>query len=553
MKRLFILILAIIFILAACEKDTERDAPYMDDTLSSAERASLLLDEMTLEEKAGQMVQAERTAVSPSDIKDYHLGSVLSGGGSSPGGVNEWNEMVSEFQKASLETDKGIPLLYGVDAVHGHNNVLGATIFPHNIGIGHANDAELTREMGKVVALEMRQTQTIWNFGPCVALSMDERWGRNYESYSDDEKIVSSLAVAYAEGLMENGVIPTAKHYLGDGGTIYGTGLEGGLDRGNMEITDEELKSTHQEPYRNMVKSGVKVIMASFSSVNGVLMHENKTLLTDVLKIEMGFEGFIISDWEATDALSGSHFAEKVQIAVNSGIDMLMEPYKWKEARQAIIDGVNDGKIDLSRVNDAVYRILRVKFESGLFDSPYKTLEGELRGEAAVSIAQKLAEKSVNILKSDGLPIKEGSKVYLFGPGADDIGMQCGGWTLTWQGELGNIPGTSIKDGLRNLGYELAESADEADIAVMAIGEVPYAEWFGDIEKLDFSADTWHPKTLESIEEARGLDIPVVALVFAGRDFPLLELMEFDAVINAYLPGSEGQGVVNAITENGQQ
>ena len=508
-KSRFLLILIVVFMsLTGCAKQTqtpststeqeeqEHSQPaYLDQTKSTSERVSDLLGRMTLEEKAAQMVQGERNAVTSQDLKEYALGSVLSGGGSVPGtgSIEDWEQMMTSYQEALLSRDLKIPLLYGIDAVHGHSNVQGAVIFPHNIGLGAANDPVLVKEMARIVADEMKLTKIIWNFSPCVAIASDPRWGRTYESYSTDPSIVTALGNAYFEGLKEAGVVATAKHYVADGGVTFGTGNGGNLiDRGDAQMSEEVLRNIYLKPYTELVKNGVPVVMASFSSFNGAPMHSHKYLLTDVLKNELGFEGFVVSDWEAIHLLdAGADFADQVQLSINAGVDMLMEPNEWLKTIEAIVENVENGKIPQSRIDDAVSRILTVKFESGLFEDPYlkaNATESKALGDAAYrQVASELVSKSLVLLKNenDSLPFKKRQKIFVLGPGADNMGIQCGGWTISWQGAADSAgakltKGTTILEGLQNLGEKLDVSfitdvnrISEADKILLVLSEVP--------------------------------------------------------------------------------
>lgn len=544
---------------------------YMDASLAPERRAALLLSQMTLEEKAGQMLQGAFYAVKASDLTANGLGSVLSGGGGVPSSntIEGWQKMVDSYQKASMATRLKIPFLYGIDAVHGHNNVYGAVVFPQNIGLGAANDPDLMYQMGAAVADEMKLTHTLWNFSPCVAVAQDPRWGRTYESYSSDTEIVTALALSYAKGQMDNGVIPTAKHYAGDGGTVFGTG-EGDylIDRGDTELSEADFRSIHLKAYKDLVDAGVPVVMASFSSINGVKMSENKYYLTDVLKNEFGFKGFVVSDWEAVSGLSGDSFAENVCLAVNAGVDMLMEPTRYADAGKAIVDGVNSGVIPEARVDDAVLRILTVKFEYGLFEDPYmknlQTKETKLGSDEYRAIAEKLVEKSLVLLKNEGdvLPLKKGQKILVTGPAADDIGAQCGGWTKTWQGitdkENGGpiTEGTTILDGLKEYGKEIGiefftdkSRIDEADAVICAIGEKPYAEYEGDSEDLSLLGSLGLSGNKDALTLAQTTGKPVIALIVAGREVNISQYLgDFDAAVMCFLPGSEGEGVAAVLT-----
>ncbi len=541
---------------------------YLDSQYSIEERVADLMSKMTLEDKAGQMVQAEQGPVTEGDIAELGLGSVFSGGGSVPNNDNTvegWNRAIDAFQQAALSRLLKIPILYGADAVHGHNTVYGAVIFPQNIGIGAANDPELTRQMGAYVAEEMKLTGIVWNFGPCVAVVQDPRWGRTYESYSSDPELVSDLASAYVSGLQGAGVLATAKHYLADGGTAYGTGGNGyPLDRGDVQMSDTLLRAIHLAPYKRLAVEGLMCVMVSFNSVDGLKMHENQYLITEVLKGELHFNGFVVSDYEGIKEIDAPSYKEKIIKAVNAGIDMLMEPILYRKAVDAIVKGVENGNIPQERVDDAVRRILTVKFKMGLFDDPYLDqidigVTG-LGGAEGRALAKRLAEESQVLLKNEGgvLPFKPAQKIYVTGPAADNIGVQCGGWTLSWQGKAAPdlTPGITILEALRacagEYGLEIItdpERADEADIVLLAVGEKPYAEYEGDTEDLSLTGRTGLDGNAEAIAEARRLGKPVAALIVAGRNV-LIDgyIDDWNAVVMCYLPGTEGGGVVSPLT-----
>ena len=570
------LLLVLVLVLGGCSGKLKKTSPSDEKDLNPPPKVSKetsideLIASMTMEEKIGQMIQGARDMVSTGDIRNLMLGSVLSGGGSYPKNntIEDWQEMIENYQSAALMTDKGIPIIYGVDAVHGLALVKNAVVFPHNIGIGAANDPELVYEMGAAVAEEMKLIRVPWNFSPCVAVNTDPRWGRTYECYSSDPAIVAKLAKAYIKGQMDHGIAPTAKHYVADGGVKFGTG-EGDflIDRGDAIISEEELREIHLLPYKELIDSGVKIIMASYSSWNGVKMHENKYLLTDVLKNELGFKGFIISDYEAVSTLSGQTYEENIVKAVNAGIDMFMEAVSYKKAYNALLDAAKTGKVSEDRINDAVRRILTVKQEIGLFDDPYMEIVGRevenLGSEKYRKLAKQLVEKSLVLLKNDGnmLPLKKGQKIFVTGPAANDLGMQCGGWMQTWQGSMDRgmykaTEGTSILEGLleygSKFGFEIItdeERANEADLVILAIGEVPYAEYTGDTADLSIVGDKAHPDNTAAIELAKSLNKPVITLIIAGRNVLITDYIDdWDAVVMCYLPGTEGDGIASVLS-----
>lgn len=542
---------------------------YLDPGNSTEDRISDLLARMSLEDKAAQMVQGERNHTSAEDVEKYGLGSVLSGGGSTPGNntPEDWNDMIKGYQMAAFSRALKIPIIYGVDAVHGHSNVAGATIFPHNIGLGAANNDSLIFEMGKITAQEVLSTSINWNFAPCIALAMDPRWGRTYESYSTVENIVTKLGSAYTRGSMSTGMVASAKHYLGDGGTLIGTGLDKKLDRGNTIISEEELQTKLLPPYKAQVELGVQTIMPSYSSINGKKMHQHSKLINDVLKGDLNFDGFVISDWQGIEEIPNANFQEQVWISINAGIDMLMQPEKWKIAIESIIEGVKDGHILEDRIDDAVSKILKVKFESGLFEDPLliknKSRTDEFRGEEAINVATQLVEKSLVLLQNRNnlLPIKENSKVFVTGEGASNIGLQCGGWTIKWQGVVDSTKritdGTTILEALQAHGetknieiIKDQDKASEADIVLMVLSEIPYAEMQGDSEDLSLTGSHAHEGNEETIKFVNSLNKPTVTILLAGRH--LVDLVDYlddwESIVMAYLPGSEGgQGIANIL------
>ncbi|MGL4337788.1 MAG: glycoside hydrolase family 3 protein [Turicibacter sp.] len=574
MKQIRIFGMLLCFTLIACSANQintdgshedlkeEEYSAYLDASLAVEDRLEDLMNRMSLDEKVAQMVQGERKEVQYFEMGQYKLGSLLSGGGSHPktNSIKDWQVMISAYQNATLDNEIKVPMLYGIDAVHGHNNVYGATIFPHNIGLGAANDVNLMEKMGEIVGQEMLLTGIPWNFAPTVALATDGRWGRTYESFSSDAKITTELASSYAKGLMNVGVLPTIKHYVGDGATIYGTGLDNKLDRGDVQMSLEELRDTHLVPYIKLIQDDVPIIMASYSSFEGLLMHEHKYLLTDILKDELSFDGFVVSDWEAIHAIQGSFYQQVVK-SVNAGIDMLMEPNQWKETYDAILKAVKNNDITEDRINDAVSRILKVKFEMGLFEDPTQFLKVSedftLRNEESRDVARQLVEKSSVLLKNnqDILPLKKDQLIYLTGPGANNIGMQCGGWTIEWQGAMDNehklTEGITIYEGLKNAGFNVtmdSEVGKDADVVLMVIGEKPYTEMFGDVEYADLYSSLAVEENKVVIEEVKNLNKPTVALLLAGRHLDISEEINlWDAAIMSYLPGTEGDGIVNLL------
>ncbi len=532
---------------------------------SIEDRLNSLIGKMTLDEKAGQMVQGERQTASPADVKKYYLGSVLSGGGSYPGGNTreDWMAMCKEYQDAAMSTRLGIPVIYGIDAVHGHNTIYGAVVFPHNIGLGAAGDPELMTEVAAVTAREMIATGVNWNFGPCIAVARDERWGRTYESYSENPELVGRLLVPYIKTMQDKyGIAATAKHYAADGGTGWKTGNNTyAIDQGDARISEEELKKIHISGYEKAVKAGVKAVMVSFSSWNGLKNHENKYLIQDVLKGELGFKGFVISDYEALHQLKEGDFHSQVVASVNSGVDMFMEANHWRETIDEIKKAVNKGEITEQRLNDAVGRILKVKLEMNLFEKPLGNQNlavKELGSAGSREIAKKAVRESLVLLKNKNtiLPLKKGAKIFVTGPAADNVGVQCGGWTVGWQGGMdqsGNkwTEGSTILEGFRKIARENGgtiitdkKKAGNADAAVVVIGEKPYAEYEGDDGELGLFNGLALDGNKKALEDAKATGLPVITVLVSGRPRIVTdEINSWDAFVAAWLPGSEGDAV----------
>ncbi|MGW0085144.1 glycoside hydrolase family 3 protein [Streptomyces sp. NPDC003393] len=550
--------------------------PYLDSRLPVRKRVADLLSRMSLEEKAGQMTQAERGAMSaPGDIAAYGLGSLLSGGGSTPtpNTAEAWAKMIDAFQLRAQATRFQIPLIYGVDAVHGHNNLADATIMPHNIGIGATRDPHLAEKTGAVTASEVRATGVPWDFAPCLCVSRDERWGRSYESFGEDPALVTSMETVI-QGLQgradgrdlsrDDKVLATAKHFVGDGGTEYGSSTSGTytIDQGVTKVTRQQLETIHLAPYRTAVDRGIGTVMPSFSSLDiagdgqgPVKMHARGDMINGVLKDRMGFDGFVISDWNAIDQLPGD-YASHVRASVNAGVDMMMVPYSYKDFSTTLIDEVKAGRIGVERVDDAVSRILTEKFRLGLFEHPYADTSGAARiGSAAHrAVARQAAAESQVLLKNAGgvLPLKKNQKVYVAGSNADDLGNQTGGWTITWQGESGtHTQGTTVLQGMRNAGGHVTWSKDASapmkghDVGVVVVGETPYAEGVGDV-------GNGHALHLSAADQA-AVDkvcaaMKCAVLIVSGR--PQLigdRLGKIDALIASWLPGTEGDGVADVL------
>lgn len=583
------------------------------------QRITELLSAMNLDQKVGQIVQAEREFTTPEDVKKYHLGSVLSGGGSVPGDNTpaDWISMNDAYWAASMAEDEdhlAIPIIYGIDAIHGNTNVLGAVVFPHNIGLGAAHDPDLIERIARVTAREIAAVGVDWTFAPTLAVARNDHWGRTYESYSEDPEIISDYAPRFVLGLQgsfgEENVIACVKHWVGDGGT------EHGIDQGDTRIDETELRRIHIYPYQSAIQAGVLTVMASLNSWNQVKCHGHRTLLTDILKQEMGFEGIVLSDWDGINYLS-EDYAEATAIGLNAGLDMFMVTENWKDFIQHVKAHIVSGRVPMQRLDDAVRRVLRVKFKSGMFDKPrpaQRRLARETSGFGSPehrAIAREAVRKSLVLLKNNDsiLPLDKNARVLVTGKNAHNRGSQCGGFTIAWQGVTDNdsiIGGTSVWEGIKATALHAVlstavEGADadpqKHDVAVVVIGEMPYAEMKGDIrvpgltrirEQQDYPAaepaaaaagvehdlpassqqkenpvvevefeDTYgshlylhelHPEDLATIQNIKRKGIPVVTLLICGR--PLVinqELEASEALTVVWLPGSEGQGVADVL------
>lgn len=541
-------------------------------------RVERLLDRMTLEEKVGQIIQAELASVTPDDVRTYNLGSVLNGGGSFVNGdkhasAADWVAAADAFHDASTDASDGgvaIPVIWGTDAVHGHNNIIGATLFPHNSGLGATRDPELLRRIGEATAREVAVTGLDWAFAPTVAVSGDQRWGRAYESYSEDPALVAALAGELVAGLQGGGrsgppfgsanVVATAKHFLGDGGTDLGR------DRGDTRIGEAGLRAVHGAGYVTALGAGAQTVMASYSSWNGQPIHANRYLLHDVLKERMGFDGFVIGDWNAHGLVPGCSNAS-CPTAINAGVDMIMVPTDWKAFYHNTLAQVRAGEIAEERLNDAVRRILRVKARAGLLDKgrpSSRPLAGKtewLGHPDHRALARRAVRESLVLLKNNGglLPLDPSSTVLVAGDGADSIAKQSGGWTITWQGgDTGNtdFPGaTSIYAGIEAAVREAGGKAilspsgrfdTPPDVAIVVFGEDPYAEMPGDLATLDYQPG--NRRDLALVESLKAKGIPVVSVFLTGRPRAVnAEINASDAFVVAWLPGSEGGGVADLL------
>ena len=540
-------------------------------------RVQAILARMTLEQKVGQIIQADIASVTPEDVRRYRLGSVLNGGNSGPGGddlapAQDWLALADAFYEASMDVGPGepaIPIVWGTDAVHGHSNIVGATIFPHNVGLGAARDPELIERIGKVTAVEIRVTGQEWTFAPTVAVPQDYRWGRAYEGYSSDPALVAAYVGSMIRGLQGPPsttpilagphVAASTKHYLADGATTDGK------DQGDAAISELELRLVHGAPYIPAIESGVATIMTSFSSWNGVKLSAHRGLVTDVLKGRMNYGGLVITDWNAHGQVAGCSNASCPR-AVDAGIDMFMAPDSWRMLYDSTLAQVRDGTIAMERLDDAVARVLRLKERLGLFDMgkpSQRALSGEYELLGAPdhrAVAREAVRKSMVLLKNTGvLPLQPGGRILVAGDAAHDIARQSGGWTLSWQGtglDNGLFPGaTSLWEGIEQAATASGGSAElspegsfteRPDAAIVVFGETPYAEFQGDIASLQLRPELRRP--IATMQRLKQQGIPVVAVMITGRPLYVNEALNAaDAFVAAWLPGSEGGGVADML------
>ena len=589
--RTGLLLAALLLALAACKGEEQPAASTTSDASvwpqvawplpedpALEKRISELLASMTVEEKVGQLVQGDIGSLTPDDVRKYRLGSILAGGNSDPGGrydasPAEWLALADAFYDASMDTSQGgkaIPVVFGIDAVHGQSNIVGATLFPHNIGLGAARNPELLRRIGEITALETRATGMEWTFAPTVAVPQDDRWGRTYEGYSESPDVVASYAGAMVEGLQGKvgaadfldgrHVIASVKHFLGDGGTTDGK------DQGDTRISEAELVRIHAAGYPPAIAAGAQTAMASFNSVNGEKMHGHKPYLTDVLKGRMHFGGFVVGDWNGHGQVKGCTTTD-CPATINAGLDMAMASDSWKGFYETTLAAAKAGTISQERLDDAVRRILRVKLRLGLFEAG-KPSSRAVGGQFALigapehrAVARQAVRESLVLLKNQGgvLPLAAKQRILVAGDGANDVGKQAGGWTLNWQG-TGTIRkdfpnADSIYEGIAQQAKAAGGEAELAvdgkythkpDVAVVVFGENPYAEFQGDLPTLAYKPgdDT----DLELIKRLKADGIPVVAVFLSGR--PLWvnrEINAADAFVAAWLPGSEGAGIADVL------
>ncbi|TDK27124.1 glycoside hydrolase family 3 protein [Luteimonas aestuarii] len=545
-------------------------------------RVEALLATMTVEEKVGQIIQGDIDSITPEDVRKYRLGSILAGGGSDPGGKynappQAWLDLADAFWEASMDTSgggKAIPIIWGIDAMHGQSNIIGATLFPHNIGLGATRNVELIREIARITAIETRATGMEWTFAPTVAVPRDVRWGRSYEGYSEDPELVASFAGVFVEGLQgkpgssdflgDHRVMSTVKHFLGDGGTTDGK------DQGDTRTSEAELRDVHNAGYVTAIAAGAQSVMASFNSFHGEKLHGHKPLLNDVLKERMNFGGFIVGDWNGHGQVRGCTNTDCPQ-TFNAGLDMAMAPDSWRGLYETTLAQVKDGTIPMERLDDAVRRILRAKFRMNLFEKP-KPSERGLGGRFDLlgapehrAVARQAVRESLVLLKNQGgiLPLAPNQRFLIAGDGADNVGKQSGGWTLTWQGDgttRADFPNAdSIWDGLKAQVEAAGGSAQlsidgsyaqKPDVAIVVFGEEPYAEFQGDQPTLMYKGG--NTADLELIRKLKADGIPVVSVFISGRPLWMnRELNASDAFVAVWLPGSEGGGIADVLLRAG--
>ena len=558
--------LPLLFACAATLTANVPAAPSGEREAEIRDRVEVLLKEMTLDEKAGQMTQVDMDALADrDDIRKYALGSMLSGGNAAPrdNTARGWAKAYDEYQTWALKSRLRIPLLYGIDAVHGNNHLDGAVVFPHNIGLGATRSPQLVEQAARVTALEVKGTGIGWTFAPCIAVARNERWGRTYESFGESPDVVAPLGAAAVRGFQgkdlsdPTSVLACAKHYVGDGGTTDG------IDQGNTVCDEETLRKIHLPGYLAAIKEGVESIMVLYSSWNGVKMSANKYLLTDVLKGELGFKGFLISDWAAIDQIS-PNYAHDVEVSINAGLDMVMIPNgpgksnNYVEFIADLKQLAGEGRIPMARIDDAVRRILRVKMEMGLFEHSFSdaALTAQVGSAEHREVARQCVRASLVLLKNrnHALPLsKQVKHLAVVGRAADDMGIQCGGWTIDWQGRTGAVTtgGTTILEGIRKTvapGTKVTYSRDGsglegADAVIVVVGELPYAEMMGDRTDLSLAA-----VEKERIHRAKSAGVPVITILISGRPLILgASLDESDAFLAAWLPGTEGQGIADVL------
>lgn len=571
MKRAYLILIVCVLTLLSASSIRSQTLPYQNTMLDVETRVEDLLGRMSLAEKIGQMTLIEKNSISFADTTQYFIGAILSGGGGypTPNTPAKWREMVLAFQESALDTPLAIPLIYGVDAVHGHNNVKGAVIFPHNVGLGAARNPELVKAIGEITAREMLATGIYWNYAPVLAVAQDIRWGRIYESYGEDTALVTTLSSAFLRGLQGDSLtaLGTPKHFVGDGGTVWGSATTNfyQIDQGVTDVDEDTLRAVHLSPYYQAIEDGALSIMVSFSSWGGLRMHAQRYLITDVLKGEMGFQGFVVSDWDGIGQISRDAYFNVVT-GINAGLDMIMVPYDYKGFIGNLTRAVETGDVSLARIDDAVRRILRVKFMLGLFENPYgdETLLAEFGSEAHRAVARQAVAESLVLLQNNNntLPLqKTVPTIFVAGEGADDIGIQSGGWTIEWQGRAGDITtGTTLLQAIKQavdpaskvyfnrFGKfdRITDSSGDlliADVGIVVVGEQPYAEGRG-----DNAYPVLDERDVKLIEQVYDRSKVVVVVIFSGRPLIITGQLDLaDAVVAAWLPGTEGAGITDVL------
>lgn len=589
-KKLGVLLLAILLVIPLCYCSDSKSKSILtaDRSYNSGDNANLAetdslfdtekpvedniseyLKQMTIEEKVGQMIVAERQFISAQDVKNFFVGSVFASGGSSPeeNNLEEWRSMIRRYKDAVSETRLAIPLIFGIDAVHGNNNMKDTVIFPHNIALGASGDPELVKKIAAATADELNAIGIDWTFSPCVAVSNDIRWGRTYECFSENPDLVTIMAIPAIETLQEKGIISCIKHYVADGAVLFGTGDNGYImDRGNANIGFRDLNDNYISVYREAVLAGVESIMVSYSSVNNEKNHSNRYLIQDVLKGDIGFTGIVVSDYEGIHDLKGDGLYQQVTDAVNAGVDVLMEGEQWKACYESILRAVEKKDITIKRIDDAVGRVLRVKMESGFFTNEQNKVKSQYKGDYGfklrnfnnTSTAEEAVRKSLVLLKNKNgiLPLKKSAKIAVIGPAADDIGVQCGGWTKTWQGGVDDergrwMSGTTILDGFQDIagtsgGTIITDTKklNQADVVVAVLGEYPYAEGKGDDGDMGIDSGTVLEQNRLTLANAYNSGKPIVIVLVSGRPRIITqELEKWDGLVEAWLPGTEGEAI----------
>lgn len=572
------------------EKETDvvngkKDAVYMDASRSTEERVNDLMAKMSKEQKVAQMIMAERNVddggAGMEEVKRYGLGAILSGGGSAPKTGNtiaDWTECINGYKEAALESELGIPIFYGVDSVHGNNNVYGTTIFPHQIGLGAAGDGELVEKIGTITAMETRAMGANYAFSPVLGIPENESWGRTYECFGEREDVVTELGTAYVKGLQgvlgsedflsTSKVICSIKHFIGEGQTEYGR------NQGYVVMDADEWEDILMKelilPYEAAIEAGAQTVMVSYNSVNWVNCHENTSLITDLLKGELGFQGMVISDYDGVEHCKGDTYREQLASCVNAGVDMLMEPLDWQNCYYTLLSLLEEKSISEERIDDAVRRILTVKFNAGLFEETVgngeeQKLAEEVGSDEHRGVARQAVRESATLLKNDKLSngrtvmesLSDYDHIAVIGEKADDIGVQCGGWTISWNGSSGDTTvGTTILEGFKEVAVDktFTFSEDTSSISrdtqavIVVVGETPYSETAG-----DSSANGLHLKPYESslISEAKECvsdNVPVIVVLITGRPLTIAGDIDYmDALVCVWLPGSEGAGLADVM------